>query len=322
MKGYQISQYDLPLAVNGHLEIQVEGEVRRIGVERVHLEEDVAKLQHLPSEVGESYSLVDVNRSGVPLMEIVSRPDLSSPEAARAYLTTLHAILVYLGVSTGNMQDGSFRCDANVSIRPEGSVEYGKRTEIKNVNSFHNVFMALQYEVERQRRVLDGGGEVVQETRGWVDDRNVTVSQRSKEYAHDYRYFPEPDLPPLILDPVWVSALQDQLPELPTARRARFSEQYGLSDYDATQLTASKPVADYFEKAVGQKQLVVGQLEDFSKNACNWIMGDLSRLLNLENQTIAACWVTPGHLAELVAPGAVRQYKLHHCQDRAGGKLL
>ncbi len=301
MKGYQISQYDLPLAVDGRLDIEVDGEVRRIGVERVHLEEDVAKLQHLPSEAGESYSLVDVNRSGVPLMEIVSRPDLSSPEEARAYLTTLHAILVYLGVSTGNMQDGSFRCDANVSIRPEGSAEYGKRTEIKNVNSFHNVFLALQYEVERQRRVLDGGGEVVQETRGWVDDRNVTVSQRSKEYAHDYRYFPEPDLPPLILDPAWVSSLQDRLPELPVARRARFSEQYGLSDYDASQLTASKPVADYFESAVKQMRPAVDQLQDLYKNACNWILGDLSRLLNLGKQPIAACRVTPVHLAELVA---------------------
>ena len=316
MKGYQISQYDLPLAVDGRLEIEVEGQVRRIGVERVHLEEDVAKLQHSPSETGESYSLVDVNRSGVPLMEIVSRPDLSSPEEARAYLTTLHAILVYLGVSTGNMQDGSFRCDANISIRPEGSAKYGKRTEIKNVNSFHNVFMALQYEVDRQRKVVDGGGEVVQETRGWVDDRNVTVSQRSKEYAHDYRYFPEPDLPPLILDPAWVSTLQERLPELPVARRVRFSEEYGLSGYDAGQLTESKPVADYFESAVAHKgfagapllsptfeQKEAGNtlLQDFYKNICNWIMGDLSRLLNLENQPIAACRVTPDHLAELVA---------------------
>ena len=301
MKGYQISQYDLPLAVDGRLEIEVEGNLRRIGVERVHLEEDVAKLQHLPLEAGESYSLVDVNRSGVPLMEIVSRPDLSSPEEARAYLTTLHAILVYLGVSTGNMQDGSFRCDANISIRPEGSAEYGKRTEIKNVNSFHNVFMALQYEVDRQRQVLDGGGEVVQETRGWVDDRNVTVSQRSKEYAHDYRYFPEPDLPPLILDPAWVSTLQERLPELPVARRARFSEQYGLSGYDAGQLTASKPVADYFESAVEQMQPAIDRMQDLPKNACNWILGDLSRLLNLEKQSIDACRVTPGYLAELVA---------------------
>ena len=301
MKGYQISQYDLPLAVDGFLQIDVEGGARRIGVERVHLEEDVAKLQHLPSETGESYSLVDVNRSGVPLMEIVSRPDLSSPEEARTYLTTLHTILVYLGVSTGNMQDGSFRCDANISIRPEGSAEYGKRAEVKNVNSFRNVFMALQYEVDRQRQVLDSGGEVVQETRGWVDDRNLTVSQRSKEYAHDYRYFPEPDLPPLILDPVWVSAIQERVPELPAARRARFSEQYGLSGYDVSQLTASRPVADYFESSVGSKQLAGAQLQDFSKNACNWIVGDLSRLLNLENQPIGACRVTPDHLAELVA---------------------
>lgn len=196
MKGYQISQYDLPFAVQGCLEIQVDGQAKLVGVERVHLEEDVAKLQHLPGEDGDAYSLVDVNRSGVPLMEIVSMPDMRSPEEARAYLTAVHSMVQYLGVSTANMQDGSFRCDANISIRPQGATELGTRSEVKNMNSFRSVFQALKYEVERQRRVVEDGGRVVQETRGWLEDRGVTLSQRSKEYAHDYRYFPEPDLPP------------------------------------------------------------------------------------------------------------------------------
>jgi len=227
MKGYQISQYDLPLAVNGCLEVQVDGQRKAIGIQRVHLEEDVAKLQHFHAPSGESYSLVDVNRSGVPLMEVVSAPDLRSPEEARIYLTTLHSMLQYLDVSTANMQDGSFRCDANVSLRPRGSTQYGTRTEVKNMNSFRAVHNALSYEVERQRRVLDDGGRVVQETRGWVEERNVTVSQRSKEYAHDYRYFPEPDLPPLVIDPSWVEELRRRLPELAPQRKARLVRPYG-----------------------------------------------------------------------------------------------
>ena len=190
MKGYQISQYDLPLAVSGCLDIKVDGQRKPIGITRVHLEEDVAKLQHFPSPSSDSYSLVDVNRSGVPLMETVSEPDMRSPEEARIYLMTLHSIMQYLGVSTANMQDGSFRCDANISIRPKGSTEHGTRTEVKNMNSFRSVHLALSHEVERQRQVLEDGGQVAQETRGWIEDRNVTVSQRSKEYAHDYRYFP------------------------------------------------------------------------------------------------------------------------------------
>ena len=213
MKGYQISQYDLPIAVGGHLEILSGGTTKSIGVQRVHLEEDVAKLQHFPGDRG-GYSLVDVNRSGVPLMEIVSEPDIRSAEDARTYLMTMHSLLQYLGVSTGNMQDGSFRCDANISIRPAGSEELGNRTEIKNVNSFRSVFQALNYEIDRQRHVLEDGGRVVQETRGWVEERAVTVSQRSKEDAHDYRYFPEPDLPPLDIAPAWVQEIRTRLPEL------------------------------------------------------------------------------------------------------------
>ena len=300
MKGYQISQYDLPLAINGSLEIQVDGRPKSVGIDRVHLEEDVAKLQHFPTANGESYSLVDVNRSGVPLMEVVSAPDMRSPEEARAYLTTLHSIVQYLGVSTANMQDGNFRCDANVSIRPRGSSRYGTRTEVKNMNSFHSVYLALQYEVERQRRVLEDGGQVTQETRGWVDDRNVTVSQRSKEYAHDYRYFPEPDLPPLIVSPSWVEEIRSGLPELADQRRARFMEEYSLSEYDAGLLTGARSMADFFETAVTAKSLEGESCAAFAKSISNWMLGDLSRLLNLENQDITDTRVTPPMLVELV----------------------
>ena len=301
MKGYQISQYDLPLAVQGHLDLHVNGHTTRVGINRVHLEEDVAKLQHLPSSDGESYSLVDVNRSGVPLMEVVSAPDISSAEEAQVYLTTLHSILQYLGVSTGNMQDGSFRCDANISIRPRGSPEFGNRTEVKNMNSFRSVFLALNYEFERQRRVVESGSQVVQETRGWLDDRNVTVSQRSKEYAHDYRYFPEPDLPPLVVDPAWVETLKDQLPELATQRRTRFMQDYKLSDYDASVLTASRDMADYFEAAL-EVQPVSGDARDrMAKSVSNWVLGDLSHLLNMDNTLIGDSPVTPPMLAELIS---------------------
>ena len=300
MKGYQISQYDLPLALAGHLEVEAEDGLKRIRINRVHLEEDVAKLQHFPSAVGESYSLVDVNRSGVPLMEVVSEPDLRSPEEARSYLTTLHSMLQYLGVSTGNMQDGNFRCDANISIRPKGSSEYGTRSEIKNMNSFRSTYLALQFEVERQRRVVEAGGRVAQETRGWVEEQNVTVSQRSKEYAHDYRYFPEPDLPPLVIDEAWVEEIRGRLPELAPQRKTRFLEEYGISEYDARLLTGSKAMADYFDTAVGHKQLAGDARNKFAKSISNWILGDLSRLMNLENRDISEIKVTPAQLVELI----------------------
>ncbi|MCH8107267.1 MAG: Asp-tRNA(Asn)/Glu-tRNA(Gln) amidotransferase subunit GatB [Chloroflexi bacterium] len=300
MKGYQISQYDLPLAVDGYLDVVADGQENHVGIERVHLEEDVAKLHHFPDAPGESYSLVDVNRSGVPLMEVVSAPDLRSPEQARAYLMKLHSILQYLGVSTANMQDGSFRCDANISLRPVGSTQLGTRSEVKNMNSFRSVYMALVHEVERQRGILEDGGKVVQETRGWVEQRNVTVSQRSKEYAHDYRYFPEPDLPPLVIDPAWVEDIRSGLPELADQRRKRLAQQYGLSDYDAGLLTSSKAMADYYEAAVGSKQLAGQALEKFAKQASNWILGDLSRLLNIEHQDIGQTRVSPAHLVQLI----------------------
>jgi len=301
MKGYQISQFDLPLAVEGSLEIDVDGHNRRVGIERVHLEEDVAKLQHVnPPDGAPSYSLVDVNRSGTPLMEIVSKPDIRSPEEARAYLITLHSVVQYLGVSAANLQEGNFRCDANVSIRPKGATEYGTRTEVKNMNSFRSVYLALNYEVERQRRLVEDGGRVVQETRGWVDDRNVTFSQRSKEHAHDYRYFPEPDLPPLLIDSAWVEQIRSQLPEFASQRKSRFIEQYGLSEYDARLLTNSKAMADYYENALGQRQLDGIALESLAKNISNWMLGDLTRLMNLAGLEITGTKVTPDRLVELV----------------------
>ena len=301
MKGYQISQYDLPLALNGYLEIDGDPDLeygrRPIGVERVHLEEDVAKMQHFPDDA-EGYSLVDVNRSGVPLMEIVSKPDLRSPEEARQYLTSLHSMVQYLGVSTANMQDGNFRCDANVSIRPTGSDAFGTRTEVKNMNSFRSVFMALEYEVERQRRVVEDGGTVVQETRGWVEDREVTVSQRSKEYAHDYRYFPEPDLPPLNVGSEWVDRLQSALPELAPQRRTRFREEYELSEYDADQLTVSRAMADYFEATMALAS--TGDNRAAAKEIANWMIGDLSYLLNQDHRDNSDCPVSPAALSELL----------------------
>ena len=300
MKGYQISQFDLPIAVGGRLDIEAEGITRTIGVRRVHLEEDVAKMQHFPGDDG-GYTLVDVNRSGVPLMEVVSEPDLRSAEEARAYLVKMHSMLQYLGVSTANMQDGSFRCDANISIRPAGSDELGTRTEIKNMNSFRSVFQALNFEAERQRRVLEDGGRVVQETRGWIEGRAVTVSQRSKEEAHDYRYFPEPDLPPLDIAPEWVSEIRARLPELAPERCARFQHDYGLSEYDALLLTDSKAMADYFEKAAGLRPAEGPELERHAKQVSNWMLGDLAGLLNLENRDISESPVSPDHLVELIA---------------------
>ena len=299
MKGYQISQYDLPIAISGHLQIETEGTAKDIGITRVHLEEDVAKMQHFNSD-DDGYSLVDVNRSGVPLMEVVSEPDLRSPEEARSYLMTLHSLLQYLGVTTGNMQDGSFRCDANISIRPAGSDEFGTRTEIKNMNSFRSVFQALTYEAGRQQRVVEGSGRVVQETRGWLEERAVTVSQRSKEEAHDYRYFPEPDLPPLDIAPEWVSQLRERLPELAPERCARFQDIYALSEYDSRLLTSSKAMADYFEAAVSQSEREALDRQSHAKQVSNWMLGDLSGLLNQENRDIDESPVSPEHLVELI----------------------
>jgi len=285
MKGYQISQYDTPIGHHGWVNIEVNGHQKRVELTRVHLEEDVAKLVHRHSSNGESYSLVDVNRSGVPLMEIVGEPDLRSPEEARQYLIKLRTILQYLGVSTGNMEEGSFRCDANISIRPENSQESTAKVEVKNMNSFRAVYRAMEYEANRQRKAAAEGKKLVQETRGWVEEKGKTVSQRSKEYAHDYRYFPEPDLPPLVLDSRWVEAVKSKLPELPDARRDRFVSEYGLPLYDADLLTSSKLMADYFEKYMELPPHNDLRLKH-AKLIANWILGEFSRLLNATNTDV------------------------------------
>ncbi len=293
MKGYQISQYDIPLSKNGYLIIDRDGQTKRIGITRVHLEEDTARLLH-----HDGYSLVDINRSGTPLMEIVSEPDLRSPEEARLYMQKLREILVYLGVSSGRMEEGSLRCDANISIRPRGQQELGVKTEIKNMNSFRSVERALTYEAQRQVELLRTGQSIHQETRGWVETRGVTVPQRSKEYAHDYRYFPEPDLPPLLISRVWVEELRAQLPELPDARRARYKDEYGLSAQDANVLTEDKALGDYFEQVVAASQ--TNDRKTRAKAAANLVLNDIVRLLKNDSISIQESSLSPAASANLL----------------------
>ena len=294
-KGYQISQYDLPFSRDGWLDIEVDGGSRRIGIERVHLEEDTAKLVHLGG-----HSLVDFNRAGVPLMEIVSRPDIRTPEEARQYLTKLRIILRYLGVNSGSMEEGAMRCEANISLRLRDESKLGTKVEVKNLNSFHSVKLALEYEIERQVKVLEAGGRIEQVTMGWDEARGVTVVQRSKEQAHDYRYFPEPDLPPLVLSREWVEGIRARLPELPDVRQERFAEQYGLSRYDAGVLTAERPVADYFESCFRALPPNLGGKEGGGKTVANWVTGELFRLLKATDTEIKAGKITPDALAELL----------------------
>lgn len=289
-KNYQISQYDLPLACNGVLEIDVNGRTRRIGITRAHLEEDTARNTHT---LGGGDSGVDFNRSGVPLLEIVSEPDLRSADEAYAYLTELKQILAYLDVSDCNMEEGSLRAEANVSIRPVGETKLGVKTEVKNVASFSGTHKAIEYEIARQKQVLADGGTIVQETRGWDAERGVTVSQRSKESAHDYRYFPEPDLVPIAVEEDWIQFVREGLPELPRARRRRFVTEYGLSEYDAGVLTATRAMADYFEETVRSGAA--------PKPAANWIMGDLQALLTESRTDIAACRIRPADVADMIA---------------------
>ena len=302
MKGYQISQYDAPIGQNGWLAIDTNETTRKLGITRVHLEEDVAKLHHRTTPEGKSYSLVDVNRSGAPLMEIVGEPDISSSEEARQYLIKLRAILQYLGVSTGNMEEGSFRCDANISIRPQGTTDYMPKVEVKNMNSFKAVYRALDYEANRQSQEMEKGRGTCQETRGWIEEKGITVSQRSKEYAHDYRYFPEPDLPPLVFDRVWVEDIRSTLPELPDVKRDRFMSQYGLSAYDADLLVDSKAMANYFEDCVSlmKDSLTKAELHKKAKTVSNWLLGDFSRMLNATNTKIEETRVSPNHLIEML----------------------
>ncbi|SMB99591.1 aspartyl/glutamyl-tRNA(Asn/Gln) amidotransferase subunit B [Thermanaeromonas toyohensis ToBE] len=290
-KNYQISQYDLPLARDGYLEIEVDGVKKRVGIIRVHMEEDAGKLIHA-EEPGADYSLVDYNRAGVPLLEIVSAPDLRSPDEARAYMEKLKAILEYLEVSDCKMQEGSLRCDANVSVRPKGSTAFGTKTEVKNMNSFRALHRALSYEIERQISILERGERVIQETRAWDEQRQVTYSLRSKEEAHDYRYFPEPDLVPLAIGQEWIERVRSTLPELPDARRERLIREYGLPEYDARVITGSKALADYFERTVA--------LFPDAKQVSNWLMGDFLRLLNAKGLEPQEAPVSPESLAELL----------------------
>ncbi len=304
MKGYQISQYDLPLSHDGWLEIETPGGPKRIGIIRVHIEEDTARLLHRRDADGSPYTLIDVNRGGVPLMEIVGAPDLASPEEARLYLTKLRQILQYIGASTGNMEEGAFRCDANVSVRPVGQTEYGTKVEVKNMNSFRAVERALAYEIRRQSAALAAGEPIAQETRGWVDETGETVSQRSKEYAHDYRYFPEPDLPPLTFTGDDWADLLAGIPELPDARRQRFSTAYNLPEQDAELLTATRAVADYYEAGVAAAHALQpdasARRSDPGKALANLILNDLLKLVPPDT-ALADTRVTPAHLAALWA---------------------
>jgi aspartyl-tRNA(Asn)/glutamyl-tRNA(Gln) amidotransferase subunit B len=288
-KGYQISQYEFPLCKNGWLEIETSRGQRRIGIRRVHLEEDTGKSTHAGG-----VSLVDFNRSGVPLMEIVSEPDLHSAEEVKAYAEKLRAILRYLGVNSGDMEKGVIRFEPNISIRPVGSKDFGTRTELKNLNSFRALERGTAYELKRQQAVLESGGLVRQETRGWDDVKNETVPQRSKEFAEDYRYFPEPDLPPLVIDPKWVEELRASLPELPDAKRDRFGREYGLTAGDANVLVADKAVADYFEAAIK------GSAGKHPKTVANWLTGELFRYMNESLTPIEAVKITPARLVELI----------------------
>jgi len=292
-KGYQISQFAYPLAEHGHVVVKTGDGERRVGITRLHMEEDAGKLVHSEDAFASAQaSFVDLNRAGVPLMEIVSEPDLRTPEEAGAYLRMLRDILVYLEVNDGNMEEGSLRCDANVSIRPRGDEKLGTRAELKNMNSFRNVERALEYEIKRQIRVVEGGGKVTQETRLWDDKEGKTRAMRGKEESHDYRYFPDPDLLPLIVDEAWVARAKAGLPELPLGKRRRFVEQYGLSDADAGVLTSDRGLADYYE--------AVAKEGADAKKAANWVMAELMRELKADARPISSCPVAPGKLAAMI----------------------
>src|SRR5579871_145796 len=292
-KGYQISQYELPLAEHGWLDIEVGGEKRRIGITRLHLEDDAAKNLHEGFSQSATKGYIDYNRGGTPLAEIVSEPDMRSSDEAYAYLTTLRQIMLYAGVSDVNMEEGSLRCDANVSVRLRGAKEFGTKVEIKNMNSVRFLQKAIEYEIERHIGVLESGGKISQETRLWNQNENYTVSMRSKEKAHDYRYFPEPDLLPIHVSATWREEIKRSLPELPVAKRERFVTQYGVTPYDAGVLTGTQELASYFESAV--KAGAVG------KSTANWMQTELLRRLNDSGKEIGASPVSPAALAELIA---------------------
>ena len=295
-KGYQISQYEEPICTGGRVHFATkDGRDLSINLTRIHMEEDAGKLIH-GDELGDpNHSYSDLNRAGVPLLEIVSEPELRNPEDAESYMRKLRTLVRYLDISDGNMQEGSLRCDANISLRPEGSEKFGEKVEIKNMNSFRNLRRALEHEEKRQREILDSGGVIHQETRLWDESAGVTRGMRSKEYAHDYRYFPDPDLVPLTVDAKWLDEVRAQLPELPDAKSKRFQDEFGLPRYDAEVLTAEKELAAYFDKVVeaaGKEQ---------AKAASNWVMGDVLRLLNERRITIEECPIPPERLARMIS---------------------
>jgi aspartyl-tRNA(Asn)/glutamyl-tRNA(Gln) amidotransferase subunit B len=288
-KGYQISQYAQPLSEHGYVDIEQDGDKKRIGITRIHMEEDAGKLIH--DEHTQS-SYVDLNRTGVPLIEIVSEPDMRNAEEAAAYLKRLHEILVYLEICDGNMEEGSFRCDANVSLRPKGETAFGTRAELKNMNSFRNVQRAIEYEIKRQQYILESGQEVIQETRLWDDSQGVTLPMRGKEEAHDYRYFPDPDLVPIVTNEAWIEEIKNSLPELPLEKRERFIRDYQIPLYDAGVLSSSRALADYFEE--------VAMHSGKPKIASNWVMGDVLRFLNEDKKDIKDCPIFPRSLADMI----------------------
>ncbi len=297
-KNYQISQYELPLSEHGWIAFTLDGERKRVGIRRVHLEEDTGKLLHAGIMEEAESSLVDFNRCGVPLMEIVSEPDIRTPEEGAEYLRQLRAILVYLAVCDGNMEEGSFRCDANVSVRPTGSKEFGTKVEVKNMNSFKNVQKALEYEIRRQIKAIKAGETLVQETRLWNADQVITLSMRSKEYAHDYRYFPEPDLVPLVIEPDWIEEIRRSLPELPEAKRQRFVRDYGIPEYDAGVLTVSHDLAAYYEAAVN--------VHNDPKLVSNWVMVELLGRLNKDGKEITESPISAERLGAMLGLLALR----------------
>jgi aspartyl-tRNA(Asn)/glutamyl-tRNA(Gln) amidotransferase subunit B len=294
-KGYQISQFERPICENGFLEIETSQGSRRITIQRIHMEEDAGKNQHMSG-----YSLVNLNRAGVPLVEIVSGPEMKSAEEAGAYLRALHAVVTYLGICDGNMQEGNFRCDANVSVMPKGSTKFGTRVEIKNVNSFKFIEKAIEYEIARQIEVVKAGGRVVQETRGYDSFRNVTTVQRSKEEAMDYRYFPDPDLIEVQVSPAWIEQVRGTLPELPSQRKQRYMAEMGLNPYDAGALTSSKAVAEFFEQTIEILAQAGIDRKAAGKPTANWISGELTRLANEEGIEIGESKIKPSHLAVIV----------------------
>ncbi len=319
-KGYQISQYELPLCHEGWIEIEVEGRAeteveatvqgKRIGITRAHLEEDTGKLTHTGSA-----SLVDLNRAGVPLLEIVTEPDLRSADEAHAYLTKLQRILRYLGVSTADMEKGAMRCEANVSVRPAGAEKFGTKVEVKNLNSFKAVRASLDYEVARQIALLESGGRVVQVTMGWDEEHGRTVVQRTKESADDYRYFPEPDLPPLAVEPAWVEALRARLPELPDAKIARYMTEMGLGPLEARVLAEDRGVAEYFDAVVAETK---NRAADAPKTVANWVTGELFRLMNATGAGIATVKIAPAALAELLSLVSGGQINLNSAKKVLG----